>query len=225
MDHMIDVDWQWVERELLDREKIGLRKDNGGIYDCAAACLKKAPLLSSPKICSSEKSIISAHTGIIEIDDGIKFHSRSLASYLKGADSLCIFLVTIGNALEDEASRLMSEGAALEGYLMDRIGSFAAESIAKNFEDKVRGDYTPRNKSVSMRFSPGYCDWVTEEQSELDRAIDFSRAGVRLTKSFMMVPKKSISAVVGIGAEGLFSPTRRSPCATCDQKDCDYRRN
>ena len=74
-----------------------------------------------------------------------------------------------------------------------------------------------------MRVSPGYCDWPVEQQAELAKALDFSKIGVSLTGTFMMVPKKSISAMVGIAPEGRFAEAD-SPCSICTTKKCSYRR-
>ena len=131
--------------------------------------------------------------------------------------------MTIGKVLEDKASLLMREGDHLGGYLLDRIGSLAVESLARSFEEYLRKNYEVKNMSVSMRISPGYCDWPIEEQFNLAKALDFSKAGVRLTRNCMMVPRKSITAIVGIGPKRLFSKTK-SQCEACDKKDCDYRR-
>jgi len=62
-----------------------------------------------------------------------------------------------------------------------------------------------------------------EEQFKLARIIDFSKAGVTLSENCMMIPKKSISAIVGIGPKQLFSNIK-SPCAVCNMKVCGYRR-
>lgn len=219
------IHWDDVRKELLDRERINSRKDTTvELVKCAGICLKKAESLAAPKIVCIEKKVDSLRGGIIALEGGIRLHTGSVSSYLNGAQALCIFLATIGSGIEETATCLMSKGDGLEGYLMDRIGSFAVESLAQDFEEKLRESYSKEDKSVSMRFSAGYCDWAIEEQSALDKALDFSSAGIHLTKSYMMVPKKSISAIVGIGPKGLFPEKRSSPCSICDEKDCGYRR-
>jgi len=142
---------------------------------------------------------------------------------IKGATHIYAFLVTIGKGVEEAATSLMNSGDHLLGYLLDRAGSFAVESMAKNMEDTLRRSLAPENLSVSMRFSPGYCDWPIEEQFKLAGIIDFAKAGVVLTENCVMIPKKSISAVVGIGPKVLFAKVK-SPCAVCNMKVCDYRR-
>jgi cobalamin-dependent methionine synthase I len=118
----------------------------------------------------------------------------------------------------------MACGDALRGYLLDRIGSIAVESLAQEAEDALTAEYAKKEKSVSMRFSPGYCDWAIEEQFKLSRILDFQKAGVKLTEKCMMVPKKSISAACAVGPKGLFS-RKKSHCSLCAQDECAYRRD
>lgn len=211
------INWDAVKRELLQKEGINAITDPAQkriILICAENCLEKAKKLTSVKIVSVEKNILS----LSKISAG-----KKIASYVKDADMICAFVATIGKKLEDEASRLMKENDHLSGYLLDRLGSFAVEHLAENFEEKLRKKYALKRKSVSSRFSPGYCDWPTSAQTRLAKFTGFGKAGVKLTKGCMMVPKKSISAIVGIGPEGLFSK-RKSQCSICDMKECNYRR-
>jgi len=53
--------------------------------------------------------------------------------------------------------------------------------------------------------------------------ISLSKIGITLNKNCMMIPKKSITAIVGLGPKGLFKKSR-SQCGICDKKDCSYRR-
>ncbi len=224
--YSIKIDWEWVWSELVRIERIPERNNidsNNSIYSCAEDCFMKIRDIATPEDTSMEKEIFDLLPGSIGIGGGITFNSGSLSSYLKGAGKLRVFLVTIGGAAENMASLLMKEGDDLSGYLIDRLASLSVESLARNYEACMRNYYSDRGSSISMRLSPGYCDWNIEEQYKLDKALDFSGAGVILTESCMMIPRKSISGIIGIGPAGLFSGSR-SQCIVCSKKDCDYRR-
>ena len=223
----MEIDWDWVRHHLLKKERITVyadSKSDNPIRVCVDECLEKASILATPKMAFAEKRIINIKPDSIEVDRTVALSSKILASYMKGANHLYFFLVTLGSGIEEMTTKWMAEGEHLHGYILDRIGSFAVESLAKNLEAKLRNAHAPKELSVSMRFSPGYCDWPVEEQLKLDRLIDFSKAGVHLTESCMMVPKKSISAVVGIAPKGFF-PKPKSQCAICNTADCSYRRD
>jgi len=224
---IITIDWKWVEAHLTARERLesiselSTRKE---VLKVLKTALGTARSIAAPKASFAKKIITAVTAGSVELEGGITLSSSELSSHIKGADHIYAYLVTVGKDIEDAASSQMNSGDHLLGYLLDRIGSFAAESMAKNAEDALRRKLVSEDSSVSMRFSPGYCDWPLEEQSKLARIIDFRKAGVTLTGSSMMVPKKSISAVVGIGPKGLFANVK-SPCALCNMKVCNYRRS
>lgn len=219
------IDWPWVKKEILRTEKIDQNnKDERAVAIRAALdeCMRKARSLSIPKYTFVEKKIIGFKDDYVEIEGGIKFYTKKTTKYISGASRLVLFLVTIGNKIENEASSLTSGKDPLKGYLLDRIGSFAVESLADKIEKRLRKDHGPQ-KSVSSRFSPGYCDWPIEDQFKMANILDFSKAGVALTEGCMMVPKKSISAIVAVADEGVFKDFVSS-CDVCELNDCNYRR-
>ena len=220
---MVTIDWFWVKSELLKKERIAKSESESAILAHLDECLEKARGLAKPRIARATKRISAFSDSGIELEGGARIPSKAVSKYIRGAASIELCVLTIGDDIEKEATRLMESNDHLQGYLMDRIGSFAVESLAASFEEGLRNSGIEKGESVSARFSPGYCDWPIEEQFTLAKLIDFSAAGVQLAGSCMMVPKKSISAIVAIGPKGLFSTTG-SPCKICNMKECDYRR-
>ena len=225
--HLIGVDWEWVKNELKARERIGANDDSDrglAISKSLDECLTKAKSLSKPNYIRRVKKIALIGKDFIEIESGIRFSTGRIAQYIKDSSDIVIFLVTIGDEIEKIAGELTSGKEPLQGYLLDRIGSFAVESLAGSIEKKLRKDYSGLKKSVSKRYSPGYCDWPIEEQRILAKILDFSKIGVTLNESCMMQPKKSISAIVAIADKGVFTESG-SNCEICERKDCLYRRD
>ena len=220
------IDWDWVKKEVLRTERIDAAAKDGrsnSIKMSLDECLRKARSLAVPKYFYAEKNILRIGNGFIEIEGPVTFSTGKIPSFISGAGRLVLSVVTIGDGIEKEAGVLTSGKDVLNGYLLDRIGSFAVESLAENLEKKLRKDYSTRGKSLSARFSPGYCDWPVEEQFKMIKAIDFSKAGVELTEGCMMVPKKSISAIAAVADEGVFKASM-SGCDICENKGCDFRR-
>ena len=225
--HRMSVDWEWVKNELKARERIGANDDGDrgfAISKSLNECLAKAKSLSKPNYIRAIKKIALIGEDFIEIEGGIRFSTGRIAQYIKDSSDIVIFLVTIGDEIEKIAGELTSGKEPLQGYLLDRIGSFAVESLAKAVEKKIRKDYSILKKSVSRRYSPGYCDWPIEEQHIIAKILDFSKIGVSLNESCMMKPKKSISAIVAIADRGIFTEFG-STCGICEKKDCSYRRD
>lgn len=219
----IKIDWGWVRADLLKKERINALTHNT-ISEYADECLEKAKTLSAEKVISAEKGVVDIGTASVELEGGVIFSGKRLAASLKGSARARLFLVTIGPRLEEEATKLMTGGDQLRGYLLDSIGSIAVESLAENAENALRKEMANESMSVSMRYSPGYCDWPVEEQRIMSEAIGFARADVHLTENCMMSPKKSISFMAGIGPQKLFAK-KTSPCGACERNDCDFRRS
>jgi hypothetical protein len=220
------IDWPWVKGQVMTKERIPQRGDprfKKDLINVVDECLGVAKHLTKPRLISARKKVTAGTGDNLKLEGSLSIHGRALSLYINGAMHAYLFLATIGSDLEETATMLMESGEELHGYILDRIGSFAVESLAENFEDGLRRIYKPMNMSVSMRLSPGYCDWPIEEQRRLEKALDFSGAGVRLTKNCMMIPKKSISGLVGVGPKGLFNKNE-TQCVICDNKGCNYRR-
>lgn len=221
------IDWARVESELIRHEKIshyGNSHKEMLLRTAIESSIEKAKRLIRAKTsCVVKKVAVGERAGTMAVEGGITLNAGKTAKALSKSHYLAVFVVTIGPRLENCAVKLMKDGDSLEGYLLDKIGSIAAEEIAQSFEDFLRKDFSKKSLSVSMRYSPGYCGWPTEEQQKLNTILPFSNAGIKLNESCMMVPRKSISAVCGIGSEGVFAKIK-APCTLCGLKGCSYRR-
>lgn len=197
-------------------------RPRGPLSRCVNDCIKEARDLSLPKMAMVEKKVIFSLGDKIVLDGNTALEGRPFLSRMKSSKLLAIFVVTLGSGVEKAATEWMGKNEYLRGYLLDRIGSLAVDSLAENLERFLLRKHASRGLSASRRFSPGYSGWPIEEQFKLARVLDFGKAGVRLTKNCMMVPKKSISAVVAIGPRGSF-PGMVPSCSACEM-ECSYRR-
>jgi len=225
--HYVDISWDWVRKEVLRSEKIDtLDKGERAVRIRTALNIgmRKARCLIKPRYTFEERKISTLGADFIEIEGGLRFNTSNIPNFISGAEGLVFFLVTIGPDIEKEASQLTSGEETLTGYLLDRIGSYAVESLAENLEKRLRKNYSHIKKSISSRFSPGYCDWPIEEQFKLAKVIDFSKVGVELNSNCMMIPKKSVSALVAVADKDVFKEFASS-CDICANPECDFRRN
>ena len=134
-----------------------------------------------------------------------------------------MFLVTIGNHLEETAYRLAEDGLILQATVLDAIGSVAAERVADFVQDRIGEIANDQGLVISQRFSPGYCDWDLGQQKMVFWAVNGASMGIRLTERCLMIPQKSISGIIGIGpSDG--NVEHYNPCNTCDKHDCRGRR-
>jgi len=155
------------------------------------------------------------------IEGSIVFESSVIARLLEQCRKVAIFIATIGNQLEEAAVKLASEGFVLQSTVLDAIGSVAVDKVAQHVQDRVREIANSQNLAISRRFSPGYCDWTIRQQKAIFRALDNNSTGVYLTEEWLMLPRKSISGVIGICPNDM---EKYNPCETCKKRDCQGRR-
>ncbi len=119
----------------------------------------------------------------------------------------------------------MGQKRLAEAYLLDAMGSVMVENLVEQFQSHMGEHYQAQDKLVTLRFSPGYCDWPVTEQKKLFKLLDFKKIGVELSDSCLMQPRKSISGVFGLYPcpDGK-DRSAYNPCLECNKFDCPNRR-
>lgn len=137
-------------------------------------------------------------------------------------DRMAFCVCTIGPALEAEVTGLSAGGELLKAVVLDAIGSVAAEAAAAHIDATIAAEAAREGLKTSCRASPGYGDWDVREQAAIFKLLPAERIGVRLSDTFMMSPRKSVSFAMHVAAE----PERlrsENSCENCGRKDCRYR--
>ncbi len=144
----------------------------------------------------------------------------------KESEKTVLAVCTIGRDLENKGSKLISKGELSKGVIVDAIASHAAEQTAEYvnrtiievIKDEIKG------KKVTLRFSPGYCQWeLGKGQEMIFNLLETDKIGVSLSKSMLMTPIKSVSFAINIGEEVDAELGTRS-CSSCSMLNCAYRR-
>ena len=167
------------------------------------------------------RDIESVREDFVDIGDSVILESKVIAGLLQNCEKVAIFVLTIGNTLEEMVAYLAENGLVLQATVLDAIGSCAAEQLAVSVEDMIREIARLKGLSISRRFSPGYCDWDVTQQELVFRVMKGNTAGVSLSEEYLMLPRKSISGIIGIGNSSI---ENYNPCKTCLKQDCPGRR-
>jgi hypothetical protein len=181
--------------------------------------------LMNPHLLFVKERIKRVGGGRVYLHSGMTLKSPKLSRTLRDSEELICFVTTIGEEIDFEINRMMRWGHLSEAFIMDALGSVAVESIAEQFHQRMEREYSENDKAVTLRFSPGYCDWPIEEQRKLFELFDPNTAGIELNDSCLMTPRKSISAVFGVyPVNGDHAPSPYNPCIDCSKIDCSARR-
>jgi hypothetical protein len=149
------------------------------------------------------------------------FHGEGIVEALRYSTQAAVFLVTLGHPIVEEIERL-SRVDVSKSFLLDAISSVAVENLAEKVHLEIAHLILGQGLYIGHRYSPGFCDWDLTQQRVLFSLLDSSLLFVQLTNHCMMIPRKSVSAIIGVGRERVEMVL--SPCGNCNRTDCIARR-
>ena len=135
--------------------------------------------------------------GGIEIE-GAKIFSKDIARLTSRSDDCIILAATLGHETDRQITiaqnKNMLDGLALDACASVRIDSYIDGVMRSEISASLR-----ENERMTSRFSPGYGDLsmnVTEDIIAILSAA--KRIGLSVTRSLMMSPVKSVTAIAGL---------------------------
>jgi len=159
----------------------------------------------------------------LSLSGDMVLHAPLLASALPDAEELAIVVGTIGPGLEKRVTEYLGKGEPLRGLLLDGIGSAAVDSLSQQACQLIQNEASLRGYQAGSRFSPGITGFPITEQWQLFRMVPADEIGMSLAASGLMVPRKSVSMVIGLGQK-MVVRERGEACARCNlSKTCLYR--
>ena len=183
----------------------------------------RAVELIKPVVHYQSKRIERRDGKSIALEGGISFRSQRISKTIGRCEEVICFIATIGNDIEREITKLLAENHLSEAYILDAMGSVAVENLVEKFHGGFITENERRGRGVTLRFSPGYCDWSIRDQRKIFSLFESDSLEVELTDSYFMRPRKSISGIFGIALFPL-DPSEYNPCLECPKLDCTMRR-
>lgn len=156
--------------------------------------------------------------------DGTCFQTRSrhLAKNLQDCDQIILFAATLGIGV-DQLIRKYGCLQMSRAVVMQAAAAAMIEACCDNVCRRLREEKEAEGWYVRPRFSPGYGDFPLECQKALLAGLEAGKhIGIKLTDSLLMMPSKSVTAVMGLSRKPYRCEVRG--CEACGKKDCTYRR-
>ena len=180
------------------------------IDDIVRRCLAMA----RPRMGLATYAVRSRAHDLIELEGcAFELRGRDIAEHLADASEVVLFAVTLGIEVDRELRRL-SLIDPLEQVVFDSAATALAERAADVADARARAYAAAQGSYASWRFSPGYGDLPLSCQRDFLAALDAGRQlGITLTPSDLMVPTKSVTAIVGVHPTP--QPGLASSCAIC----------
>jgi hypothetical protein len=145
---------------------------------------------------------------------------KIVTNYIRKSEQFVFFIVTAGKEVEIQSHKYLNGNDPLLGYIFDVLGSLTVESAVGKFQLDLEEHFKKAGLKITNPYSPGYCGWPVSDQQELFTLFDQDTCGIKLSKTCLMDPIKSVSGIIGIGRNIKKQPYS---CTICDAKNCLYR--
>ncbi len=132
-------------------------------------------------------------------ENDVEFKSPFIAEKFRDSGTVGLFVVTIGPEIEEQIQCFLSDGKHYEAMVLDAIGSEAAEAAAWSIHRHIQKLCGKR----LVRYSPGYDEgvkdraWPIKDQALIFKLLSPEQIGVSLSPACMMIPRKSVSGIIG----------------------------
>ncbi|HSB66980.1 MAG TPA: hypothetical protein VLD65_10395 [Anaerolineales bacterium] len=198
-----------------------LRARRPGLVKIAEDARQKSVSLLHPKLIYRIYQAEGVRHERLLLHDGLKIESKLVTEHLAAADKIIIILATIGSELEEHVSRIWDDNMVY-ALALDGAGSAAVEALANAACQYFEQMAVEGGLQASIPLSPGMVDWsVAEGQPQIFQLLGDEANAVNLTPSYVMIPKKSLTMVMGIGDQ---LKSSGKTCDYCSMRDtCRYQ--
>lgn len=146
---------------------------------------------------SAVYATLSRHNGGITIEN-YEINSRALSETCRDSDECVLVAATLGIGVD----RLILRTANIsprDAFVIDAMADALIEALCDRAENAVCGD-----REHAPRFSPGYADLDLRVGEEILIRTDAERRlGIKLSDSGLMIPKKSVNAIIAIKSKDI----------------------
>lgn len=153
----------------------------------------------------------------------LKLRSNDIIKLLKDCNKCVLMCATIGFNIEKNI-RKYSYKNLTKGIIIDSCATTAIEEICDLIEENILKRVAKNGKSLTMRYSPGYGDLDMRANKDILTVLDAQRKiGVTVTDTGIMIPRKSVVALIGITNQKIKRAKRT--CENCSNRfNCEYKR-
>lgn len=149
--------------------------------------------------------------------------SQNLSKNLKDCDRVAVMAATLGTGV-DRLLHRYEVTALTRCVILQAAAAAFIEAVCDGCQEEIAGIARTEGYFLRPRFSPGYGDFDIANQKPVIEALQASKKiGLTLTDSCMMVPTKSVTAVIGLSKKAV--RCHKEGCESCTMEQCAYRRN
>jgi hypothetical protein len=152
--------------------------------------------------------------------NGLTIYSKQLANHLIKCRRVALLAATLGPEA-DTLIRRYSVQDMEKALIAQAVGTVMIEAYCDKIESEIAQKSELSGLNRTTRFSPGYGDFDIAHQKDIVNLLNCDkRIGLALTIGYMLVPSKSVTAIIGFTEEG--KPLSEN-CKRCAAKRCEFQ--
>lgn len=156
-------------------------------------------------------------------DTTLRLPGEDIRKLLSKSQKCVLMAATLGLEVDRRIS-LYARTNLTKGLILDACATAAIESLCDTLQEQIAAESCSLGLNTTARYSPGYGDLPITVQKELLQVLNaYKEIGLAVNDSCIMVPKKSVTAILGLQPGNHSS--QQSHCSSCEQKNCLYKCN
>ena len=215
-----------MRSENLEREAaryLGYRsvKPDAAVETMIEVCIAEVEATAVPRSIHERFPLTFSGEGKFQVAS-LHLESRSLERNLAGCEEVYLFAATLGIAVDTLIKRVAVMDTA-NGTVMQAAAAAVIEAFCDAENEKLRQEAESEGLYLRPRFSPGYGDLSLDCQRDFLYLLKAQKnIGLTVTDSGLMVPIKSVTAIIGISK--VHTGCHHQGCEACGKIDCAFRR-
>ncbi|MGD2253846.1 MAG: hypothetical protein PVF70_13105, partial [Anaerolineales bacterium] len=198
-----------------------IRARSPALAQIADQALQEGAPFLKPKVYQKRLRVGSFNHDRVRTESGAVLQGQLIGQHLPSVSEVVAVLCTIGSQLEAHAVEVMAIDAS-RGLALDGVGSAAVEALAHAVCSQVEQQSKAAGMQTTIPLSPGMTGWpVAQGQAQIFALWQAEAVDIQLTSASMMIPRKSLSMLIGVGKDVIRKGTACDYCGM--RQTCHYR--
>lgn len=188
-----------------------LRSRSPRLVKVAERALSQTRDLLEPRVLLESFNVSSLKHDRLRLNNQKVLSGPLVSGHLAGAEEILAVICTVGKAVDEYAEKVIEEDIVL-GLAVEGVGAAAVEGLANAVCREIELEAESRGLRSTIPLSPGMIGWDVEAgQKMIFSLLQPSQIEVELTPHLLMIPRKSLSMLIGLGKN-----------ISADHRICDF---
>ncbi|MDR2203725.1 MAG: methionine synthase [Nitrososphaerota archaeon] len=138
---------------------------------------------------------------------GLKLTGKGILEHLKNNKKCIVLAATLGVEV-DSVLKFLQMTSMTQAVIFDVCATVYIEKVCSFIEAELK----MLGYNMTFRYSPGYNGFPIENQKVILTLVDAQKIGLIFNENFLLMPQKSVTAVIGITE---FNASENQKCVVC----------